>query len=68
MRPKVINRDAPYQSPTHAAYISGFSVWYIRQGCKTGTIPHIRVGRDYRVNMPLWLEQMEHESRGGING
>ena len=64
MRPKEINLNAPYQSPRNAAYITGLSLWYIREGCKAGTIPHIRVGRDYRVNVPLLLEQMNRESVG----
>ena len=63
-RQKTIDRDAPYQSPRNAAILTGLSLRFIREGCKTGTIPHIRIGTDYRVNMPLFLEQLERESRG----
>ena len=43
---------------------------FIRAGCKAGTIPHVRVGSDYRINMRVWLEQlnaqsMTHISEGG---
>ena len=65
-RPKEINPNALYQRPRHAAYISGRSLWSIREGLKAGTIPHIRVGRDYLVNMRLWTEQMERESRESV--
>lgn len=64
-RAKTINPEAPYQSPRNAAYLTGVSLWYIREGCKAGTIPHIRVGRDYRVNMPRFMEQLNRESVGG---
>ena len=67
-RQKEINPDAPYQSPRATAYLTGLSLWYIREGCKAGTIPHIRVGRDYRINMPLLLEQMNRESRNAASG
>lgn len=62
-RPKTVNTDAPFQSPRNAAIISGLSVAYIREGCKSGKIPHIRVGVDYRVNMPRFLDLLEKESQ-----
>ena len=62
-RPKAINPDAPYQSPRATAYLTGLAHGYILQGCKDGTIPHIRVGTDYRINLPAFLEQLDRESR-----
>lgn len=63
-RPKTVDREATFQSPRNASIISGLSVGYIREGCKSGLIPHIRVGKDYRINVPLFLEQLGNESRG----
>ncbi len=63
-RQKTIDRSAPMQSITGAAFLTGLSQSYIREGCKAGTIPHIRVGTDYRVNMPLFMEQLNRESKG----
>lgn len=60
--PRRKNFDAPFQSISGAAYRTGMSCAYIRQGCKAGTIPHIRVGTDYRINMPLWLAQLNEQS------
>lgn len=62
-RSKAINPDAPYQSPRATAYLTGLAHGYILQGCKDGTIPHIRVGTDYRINLPAFLEQLDRESR-----
>ena len=64
MRSK-IDKDAVFQSVRGAAEITGFSTKYIRQGCKDGTIPHVMVGSDYRVNMPVYLERLNAASMGG---
>ena len=61
-RPKTIDRDALYQSPRNAAYLTGLSVRYIRDGCRENRIPHIRIGNDFRVNMSMFLEQLKAES------
>ena len=53
---------APFQSINNTAYLTGFSRGYIRDGCKSGTIPHVMCGQEYRVNVPLFLQQLETES------
>ena len=60
--PRVINREAPFQPVSGAARITGLSRGYIRDGCRSGTIPHIHVGSDIRVNMPVWRAQLDAES------
>ena len=37
---------------------------FIREGCKTGAIPHIMCGQEYRVNVPLFLQQLDAASMG----
>lgn len=64
MRPKEFNPEAPYQTPRAAAYLTGLSLWYIREGCKAGAIPHIRVGRDYRIDMEGFREMLKRERIG----
>lgn len=61
-RPKTINPNARYQPLRGASYVSGFSRGYILNGCKTGDIPHIRVGVDYRVDMELWNAKLNREA------
>lgn len=56
------NPDAPFQSITGAARLTGLSRYYIRCGCQDGTIPHIKVGSDFRINMGLWREQLDRQS------
>lgn len=60
------NRDAPFQPVRGAAYITGLSAGFIRAGCKDGSIPCIRVGSDYRINMPLWLSQLNARSAAKV--
>ncbi len=63
-RQKKIDPSAPFQPITAAAALTGLSRYYLMNGCKAGTIPHIRVGVDYRVNMPLFLDQLQKASCG----
>ncbi|MCC8067144.1 MAG: hypothetical protein LIO78_06825 [Clostridiales bacterium] len=43
---------APYQKIPDAARITGLSQYYLRHGCKAGTIQHIRAGRVIYVFVP----------------
>ena len=65
MRPRKINKDAVFQSIRGAAEITGLSSKAIREGCKAGRIPHVRVGADYRVDMPNFLALLHEASTGG---
>ena len=60
--------DAPYQSIAGASRLTGLSQGFIRAGCKTGTIPHIMCGGEYRICVPLWLKTLEAESAANMKG
>lgn len=64
---KEIDPSAVFQSITGAAVITGLSTKYLRRGCIAGEIPHIKIGPDYRINMPLFFEQLNNESRGNCD-
>lgn len=51
-----------------AAQETGLSVCFIRQGCKNGTVPHIRSGCKTYVNVPALMEKLEAESRQEVGG
>ncbi len=51
-----------------AAQETGLSVCFIRQGCKNGTVPHIRSGCKTYVNVPALMEKLEAESRQEVSG
>ena len=67
MRRKEIDPNAIFQPYRGAAAITGLSYKFIRDGCLNGTIPCISVGSDRRVNMPLFLEQLNEASRCNTN-
>lgn len=65
-------RGTPFQTIPEAARSTGLSQYFIRNGCKAGTVPHIVVhgpkGKapgKYMVNVPLLLEQLNAVSMGG---
>ncbi len=51
-------KQAPYQKIKDAAAITGLSAYYLRKGCKDGSIPHRMSGRVYYVHVPALLEKM----------
>ena len=52
------NDSAPFQRITSACRITGLSQHYLRAGCKDGTIPHIKSGGTYMINVPALLRQL----------
>ena len=46
---------------------TGLSQYYLRQGCKAGTIPHVVVGTKFMINMPLLLQRLNEASVGAGN-
>jgi hypothetical protein len=46
------NQAARYQGIADASRTTGLSQSYLRNGCRDGTIPHIRCGRVYMIDVP----------------
>jgi len=55
--------EAPFQRIKDAAKATGLSAYFLRNGCKAGTIPHIMNGPTYLINVPALLEKLDVESR-----
>ena len=66
MAKRAFNKDAPFQSLRGASYLTGLSIGFLREGCKKNSIPHIMAGKEYRVNMPLFMEQLEAEAAANM--
>ena len=49
----------PYQSIREASATVGLSQTVLRRGCRDGTIPHIRSGRMYYVDIPALLDKLD---------
>ena len=54
----------PFQKISEASKTTGLSQYYLRQGCKDGSIPNIKSGTVYLVNVAKLLRQLDAE--GGV--
>lgn len=52
----------PFQKIPEAARTTGLSQYYLRGGCKDGTVPHVKSGTVYLVNVPALLRKLDAES------
>lgn len=66
MPKRTFDPDAPYQSINGASRLTGLASGYIRDGCRSGRIPCLRVGQEYRICMRLFLQQLETEAATSI--
>ena len=48
----------PFQKIQEACKTTGLSQYYLRKGCKDGTIPHIKSGPTYYINVPELLKKL----------
>ena len=49
---------APFMKIKDACAATGLSQYFLRQGCRDGSIPHVKSGPTYYVNVPALLEQL----------
>ncbi len=54
----------PYQKILEACKTTGLSQYFLRQGCKNGTIPHVKSGTVYFIDVPALLEKLRGEGNG----
>ena len=56
----------PFQRIPEACRTTGLSEYFLRKGCRAGTVPHVRNGTIYMVNVPALLRQLgaDEERRG----
>ena len=47
--------ETPFQKIPDACRTTGLSQYYLRKGCKDGSIPHIKSGPTYYINVPELL-------------
>lgn len=52
----------PFQSMNDTVRSVGVSLYYLKQGIKDGTVPHVRSGRKILVNVPMLLQMLDEES------
>lgn len=52
-------KATPYQKIGEACVSTGLSQYYLRNGCKDGSIPHVKSGGVYYINVPALLKKLE---------
>jgi len=53
----------PFQKITEACKTTGLSQYFLRRGCRNGTVPHIKSGGVYYINVPALMEQLGKKER-----
>lgn len=65
-------RQVPFQKIQQACKTTGLSMYYLRNGCKDGTIPHVKSGGTYYINVPALLRVLgampEDQQSGAADG
>lgn len=55
-----------FQTIVDASRTTGLSQYFLRRGCWDHTVPHIRVGAKYLVNVPALLQRLNEQSQVGV--
>lgn len=50
--------EAPFQKIPVASKTTGLSQYFLRNGCKDGSVPHVKSGTTYLVNIPALLKKL----------
>lgn len=55
----------PFQKIPEACKTTGLSQCFLRKGCRDGSIPCVRSGTTFYVNVPLLIEKLNNAHQGG---
>lgn len=50
--------NPPFQKIPEACRTTGLSMYYLRRGCRDGSVPHIKSGTVYLINVPALLKKL----------
>lgn len=60
--------DTPFLKIREAAQKTGLSQYYLRMGCRDGSVPCTKSGATYFVNVPALLRKLEAVDGEAANG
>ena len=61
----MITNTVRFVSIKTAAQLTGLSQYYVRNGCRTGSIPHIMSGNRYKVDLLRFERQIDELNQEG---
>lgn len=50
--------NPPFQSVAQACKTTGLSQYFLRNGCRDGSVPHVKSGTTYMINVPALLRKL----------
>ena len=53
-----MQQTQPFQKIADAVKTTGLSAYYLRQGCRDGSVPHVKSGGTYYINIPGLLRKL----------
>lgn len=59
--------NTPYLRIKDACAVTGLSQYYLRRGCRDGSIPCVKSGTTFYVNVPALLNKLTSE-QGQVEG
>ena len=59
---RIYDSAIQFQSIEGAARTTGLSRYFLRRGCHDVSIPHVKSGNKYLINVPLMLQRLNQES------
>ena len=51
----------PFLKIQDAVRVTGLSAYFLRQGCRDGSVPCVRSGRRYFINIPALMRKLNAE-------
>lgn len=65
-----MKNDKPFQKIPDASKTTGLSQYFLRNGCKDGTCPHVMSGGTYYINIPALLRKLgaDNPPTSGVDG
>lgn len=52
------NDNKPFLKIPDAAKVTGLSIYFLRHGVIDGSVPHVRSGKTYYINIPALLKKL----------
>jgi hypothetical protein len=62
-RTKIYDKSLPFQTIEQTCRTTGLSQYYLRKGCRDGSIPCVRSGRVFYIDVPALVEKLRN---GGV--
>lgn len=56
----------PFQKITETCKTTGLSQYFLRKGCKDGTVPHVKSGGVYYINVPALMGKLGMKQEDGL--